>query len=85
MFFGISHILRVLDESPPVINLDGQPIENINDFKYLRVILDRKLSFSSHVEYMIKQGISRLKMLGKSYKFVDENKSLLLRSSKTVP
>ncbi|KAK2181834.1 hypothetical protein NP493_380g02068 [Ridgeia piscesae] len=42
--------------SPIVIN--GEPVEQVDSFKYLGVILDEKLSFTEHVTALKKRSIS---------------------------
>ena len=78
MFFGTTHTLGVLDRTPPSVCLGNKVIEAVEEFKYLGIILDRKLTFSNHVEYLTRKGVSRLKMLGRTRKYLSKNSSLLL-------
>ncbi len=78
MIFGTTHTLSVLDKSPSMVKLGNNVIENVGEFKYSGIILDRKLTFSNHVTFLKGKAISRLNMLGWTRKFVDESTSLLL-------
>ena len=49
--------------SPIVIN--GEPVEQVDSFKYLAVILDEKLSFTEHVTAVQKKSQQRLHVLRK--------------------
>ena len=49
--------------SPIVIN--GEPVEQVDSFKYLGVILDEKLSFTEHVTAVQKKSQQRLHVLRK--------------------
>ena len=49
--------------SPIVIN--GEPVEQVDSFKYLGVILDEKLSFTKHVTAVQKKSQQRLHVLRK--------------------
>ena len=49
--------------SPIVIN--GEPVEQVDSFKYLGVIIDEKLSFTEHVTAVQKKSQQRLHVLRK--------------------
>ena len=49
--------------SPIVIN--GEPVEEVDSFKYLSVMLDAKLSFTEHVTAVQKKSQQRLHVLRK--------------------
>ena len=85
MTFGTTHTLNIVDRSPPVISVGGSVIENVTEYKYLGVMLDRRLTFSNHVTYMSGKAIGRLKMLGRTRKYLDENTSLTLYKSLMAP
>ncbi len=85
MCFGTAHTLGIVDQTPPRVMLNDSEIENAYEFEYLGVILDQKLIFSGHVEYLKGKAIGRLKMLGKTCKFVDGNTSLLLYKTLMAP
>ena len=76
MTFGSKYTVHRVGE----INLEvnGTNIELVDEFKYLGIMLDRTLSFSSHVTYLKNKLIGRLKMLGKLRPRVGEEVSLQL-------
>ena len=39
--------------TPIALRLDGIPLEQVSNFKYLGVILDRKLKFADHVDMLV--------------------------------
>ena len=70
--------------SPIVIN--GEPVEQVDSFKYLGVILDEKLSFTEHVTAVQKKSQQRLHVLRKLRAFyVDPLHLLRLYRSITEP
>ena len=60
-------------------------IELVEEYKYLGVYLDPKVSFNRHTEYLTKKAIGRLGTLGKTRKFVSQETSLLMYKSLLVP
>ena len=38
-----------------IVSIDGQPIERVNKIKYLGVIIDDRLTFKDHCEYIAKK------------------------------
>ena len=54
--------------SPIVIN--GEPVEQVDSFKYLGVILDGKLSFTKHVTAVQKKSQQRLHVLSNVTSFL---------------
>lgn len=42
------------------VQVDGERIEEVNEFKYLGVAIDNRLSFGPHVEYTVKRWQRRL-------------------------
>ena len=63
----------------------GTEISIVDEVKYLGLILDPRLTFAKHAEYVRKKCISHLKMLGRTRKFVDQDTSLRLYKSLIVP
>ena len=45
----------------PVIHLNGSPIPVVEDYKFLGILLDRKLSFIPHIEYLKTKSIESVK------------------------
>ena len=74
MFFCTTHTLGHID--PPEILSNKSIIELVDQYKYLGVILDSKLTFSNHVTYTRQKAISRVKMLGKVRPMIDEQTAL---------
>ncbi|KAK2182508.1 hypothetical protein NP493_352g03041 [Ridgeia piscesae] len=66
--------------SPIVIN--GEPVEQVDSFKYLGVILDEKLSFTEHVTAVQKKFQQRLHVLRKLRAFYVD--PLLLRLYRSI-
>ena len=48
-----------------MIVINGEPVEQVDSFKYLGVILDDKLSFAKHVTAVPKKSQQRLHVLRK--------------------
>ena len=67
--------------SPIVIN--GEPVEQVDSFKYLGVILDEKLSFTEHVTAVQKKSQQRLHVLRKLRAFYVDP-LLLLRLYRSI-
>ena len=66
--------------SPIVIN--GEPVEQVDSFKYLDVMLDEKFSFTKHVTAMQKKSQERLHVLRKLRAFYID--PLLLRLYRSI-
>ena len=67
--------------SPIVIN--GEPVEQVDSFKYLGVILDEKFSFTEHVTAVQKKSQQRLHVLRKLRAFYVDP-LLLLRLYRSI-
>ena len=67
------------------MKLSDQIIDGVEDFKYLGIHLDPKLSFTNHVVYVKEKCTSRMRMLGKTRKMVSQETSLQLYWSLMVP
>ena len=85
MTFVTSHTLSIVDWSPPSVQLSGAIIDAVSESKYVGIILDRKLTFSAHVEYLKGKAIGRLKMFGRTCKYVSEQNSLLMYKTLMSP
>ena len=44
-----------VDDSLCIVTLQGEPIEIVNSYKYLGIWLDTKLSFTVHIEHLVKK------------------------------
>ena len=76
MCFGTKHTLNQIRDLE--VNYGSTSIETVNKIKYLGIILDSKLSFTEHVDYLKGKAILRLKMLGKTRGLVSVDTSLQL-------
>lgn len=67
------------------INIDNFPLDNVTEYKYLGILLDEHLNYSSHIS-MIKQKISfRLYTLKKIRWMINKNDSLNIYKSMIMP
>ncbi|GFN80518.1 RNA-directed DNA polymerase from mobile element jockey [Plakobranchus ocellatus] len=57
------HFHRQIIYTEHVLHLDGQPIPVKGEAKFLRVVFDLKLNFSSHVKYLKKKCLKALNLL----------------------
>ena len=64
------------------IVINGEPVEQVDSFKYLGVILDEKLSFTKHVTAVQKKSQQRLHVLRKLRAFYVD--PLLLRLYRSI-
>ena len=71
MVFGTSHTLCDITAENLNVHINDVAIELVDEFKYLGVYLDMRLTFSKHVEYITKKCMGKLRMLGKTRKFVN--------------
>ncbi len=69
------------------VNLDvsGEPLERTNKMKYLGMILDEKLNFDEHVDYICNKAVNKLGILRKARDFLDLETSVLLYKSLVLP
>ena len=83
MTFSTTHTISRIGQ---LLIFNGtEQVEVVERTKYLRVILDRKLSFADHVQYIKKKCIGCIKMLTKLRPIVGEEVSLALYKSLMVP
>ncbi|GFN82086.1 Pol-like protein [Plakobranchus ocellatus] len=57
------HLHRQRIYTEPALHLDGQPIHVKGEAKFLGVVFDSKLNFSSHVKYLKKKCLKALNLL----------------------
>ena len=72
-------------DSNVIISIDGQPIERVNNNKYLGVIIDDRLTFKNHCEYIAKKMSKKLNFLRRIRNRLDMKTALLLFNSLVVP
>ena len=63
----------------------GKEIQRVDEMKYLGVILDKNLNFSSHIEFLIKKSTQKLGALAKVRKCINRSTSLMLYKSMLLP
>ena len=49
------------------ISLNGEPVETVDTFKYLGMIIDLQLHFHQHIDYVVNKTTARLGMLYKTH------------------
>ncbi len=67
IYFNTKQRLSVI----PIIQIDGNHIEHVNEYKYLGVYIDVNLNWNSNVSYMANKISQRLGVLKKSTKASD--------------
>ena len=83
MCFGTTHILSQVNNL--TVGDESNKVELVQNMKYVGVILDSKLTFRDHVQYVRGKSISRLKMLGKTRPLVSSETSLQLYKTLITP
>ena len=83
MIFGSRYTICKVDDIGIILN--NEAVKFVTEFKYLGVIFENTLSFTSNVVYLKKKLIGRLKFLGKLCLLVGEDVSLQLYKSLILP
>ena len=60
------------------LNINGEPLEQVQEMNYLGVILDDVLSFDPHVEYIHCKAVKKLAVVRKAREFLDLGTSVQL-------
>ena len=76
MYFGTRVQLHKLSDIQ--VYAGDQPLDRVEIFEYLGVILDQHLTFSSHIEYLKSKTLDKISLLGKARYIVDHEISLNL-------
>ncbi len=63
MFFGTNHKLNMITSNE--MQFEDKPLEIVDNYKYLGVMLDSKLCFDKHVNYLHGKIYPKLKMLSR--------------------
>ncbi|CAL8084704.1 unnamed protein product [Orchesella dallaii] len=63
------------------ININGQIIENVNQFKYLGLVINQSLSFEEHYEKTCRNMTNRLHLLKRYKKYFSEKWRLIFATS----
>ena len=83
MFFGTQNRLaKINEESLP---FEDTSVEIVDQFKYLGLILDCKLTFSKHVEYVCKKVYPKLRTLGRIRQYISTNLAIYMYKSLINP
>ena len=83
MLFGTPQ--RIQNVQPIPVECNETPIKRAVTYKYLGLLLDENLSFSAHVDYIIRKTIGKMKQPGRICHILDRNMSLYLYQSLIVP
>ncbi len=67
--FGSRQRLRQVPELN--LSINGEKLEQVQEMKYLGVILDKFLTFDLHVEYVHSKSVKRLGIVQKAREFLD--------------
>ncbi len=76
MFFGTAHKLKEVTSKS--ILFQGSEVEIVDSYKYLGVLLDSKLNFDKHVNYLCSTVYPKLKLLGKIRENIGQSMSIYL-------
>ena len=68
----------------PVV-IEGNTVEEVHEFKYLGILLDRHLTFKPHAAYLRRKVFAKLKVLGRVRQYVSQNLSLYMYKSLILP
>ncbi len=77
--------LRTHDSNSLNITVCGQVLEEVTQYKYLGIFLDKKLNFDFHIESICSGAKKKLALLGRTRKFVTKESSLLLYKTLLLP
>ena len=69
VIFGTTHKLRQLGEVD--LSIGNTPIERVNSFKYLGVLLDESLTVNEHIDFLLNKASRKLGVLHKVRKCID--------------
>ena len=81
--FGTRHLLQTMPDLN--LNIGGQKIERVDSIKYLGVLLDDRLTFEDHIQYVIGKSTEKLGMLRRFREFLDRKTSILLYKILVLP
>ena len=83
MYFGTETRLHTVHTE--CINYEGGDVDVVKNFKYLGMMLDGKLKFDAHVDYMSRKIYPKLKTLGKVRCYIGMQTALTLFNSLIAP
>lgn len=67
------------------LSIDGEVVEQVNVVKYLGVMVDEKLNFNEHIDYIIRKAASKYGMLCKINKFLSFDNKVMLYKTLVAP
>ena len=76
---------QILAKGKLNLNLRGSSIENVESFKYLGVLLDERLTWDQHVDFLCKKVSKRLGVLRRASEFLDIPSRKLLYYALILP
>ena len=68
-----------------LISLNGEPVETVDTFKYLSMIIDPQLHFHQHIDYVVDKTTARLGLLYKTRWLFDQPTAIMLYKSIISP
>ena len=83
VLFGTRPKLQLFNEFS--IHINGQPIERVESFKYLGVVVDSKLTFSEYVKYIQSKIVGKIKLLGRVCAFLSQELCISLYKTLILP
>ena len=83
MFFGTVHQLN--KTSQITVQCDITQLERVEYYKYLGVILDSKLNFQHHIEYVESKVLKRIGVLGRASRFLSKDTCYYLYKQLILP
>ena len=83
MYFGSRNTLNKLNEI--TLSIDGQKLEQVQNFKYLGLMMDEALTFESHINYICKKANQKNGVLRKIRKYLTQKLCLMLYKSLVIP
>ena len=83
MFFCTNHKLK--DVNVDMMNFDGSEIKIVDSYKYLGVMLDSKLKFDKHVNYMYSKIYPKLKTIRRIRCYIGKRTAIYLYNSLINP
>ena len=63
----------------------GVYLEQVESFKYLGMVLDSRLIFAEHIDYLNSKTYARIRLLGRVRHILDQNTALTLYKTLILP
>ncbi len=83
MVFGTSHQINNIGELD--ITYGNVRLDKVDSFKYLGVVLDSRLTFTSHIAHLKSKTYAKIKLLGRVHHVLDQNTALTLYKTLILP